>query len=91
MIKFCLMATAALGIIGGSALAQTSSTTSTQTTTSVPAAPVGAATIDTSSQRTVDSNGVVTDKTKVYTSGTSITPSGDMATTRKTTETTTVR
>ena len=90
MIKFYLMATAAFGIMTGAAQAQSTTTTSTQSTTAIPA-PMGGATVDSSSQRTVDSNGVVTDKTKVYTSGTAITPNGDLATTRKTTETTTVR
>ena len=74
----------------GAACAQTTSTTSTQTTTSMPSPVVGSS-IDSSSQRTVDSNGVVTDKTKTYSAGTTITPSGDLATTKKTSETTTVR
>jgi hypothetical protein len=47
--------------------------------------------MDRSSQRTIDSNGVVIDKTKTYTTGTGITPDGDLSTTRKTTESTTVR
>jgi len=90
MIKYCLVATAAFGIMTGAACAQTTSTTSTQTTTSMPSPIVGSS-IDSSSQRTVESNGVVTDKTKTYSAGTTITPSGDLATTKKTSETTTVR
>ncbi len=90
MIKYCLVAAAAFGIMTGAACAQTTSTTSTQTTTSMPSPVVGSS-IDSSSQRTVDSNGVVTDKTKTYSAGTTITPSGDLATTKKTSETTTVR
>jgi hypothetical protein len=90
MIKYGLVAAAALGIMTGAALAQTSTTTSTQSTTSTPA-PTAGVVVDSQSQRTVDSNGVVTDKSKTYTAGTTITPSGDLATTHKTTETTTVR
>ena len=47
--------------------------------------------MDSSTQRTVDSNGVVVDKTKTYTTGTGITPGGDLTTTRKTTKSTSVR
>ena len=43
------------------------------------------------SQRTVDSNGVETDRTRTITTGTTINPYGDTTTTRRTTETTTVR
>ncbi len=89
-MKFGFVATTAFSLMAGVALAQTSTTTSTQSTTSVPATTPGT-TIDTSTQRTVNSDGVVTDKTKVYSNGTTVTPSGDLATTRKTTETTTVR
>jgi hypothetical protein len=44
-----------------------------------------------STQQTTDSNGVVIDKTKTYQNGTTVTPDGDLATTNKTTNTTTVR
>jgi hypothetical protein len=92
MIKFCLAATAALGIMTGVGLAQTSTSTTTSTQSTAPAAPPTFGTsMDSSSQRTVDSNGVVIDKQKTYTSGTGITPNGDMSTTRKSTESTTVR
>jgi hypothetical protein len=90
MIKFCLAATAAFGVMSGVCFAQTSTTTSTQSTTSTPA-PVSGGTFDSSTQRTVDSNGVVIDKSRTLTTGTTITPSGDLGTTRRTTETTTVR
>jgi hypothetical protein len=94
MIRFCLMATAAFGIMTGAAFAQLSSSTSTTTSTqsATPALPpVYGTSMDSSTQRTVDSNGVVVDKTKTYTTGTGITPSGDLTTTRKATESTTVR
>jgi hypothetical protein len=92
MIKFCLAGTAALGIMTGVGLAQTSTSTTTSTQSTAPAAPPTFGTsMDSSSQRTVDSNGVVIDKQKTYTSGTGITPNGDMSTTRKSTESTTVR
>jgi hypothetical protein len=90
MNKFCIVAVAALGLVAGGASAQTSTTTSTQSTTSAPA-PVVSPTVNTTTQRTVDSYGNVIDKTQTYTNGTAVTPAGDLATTRKTTETTTVR
>jgi hypothetical protein len=92
MIKFGLAATAAFGIMTGVCLAQTSTSTTTSTQSAAPAypAPYGTTT-DRSSQRTIDSNGVVIDKTKTYTTGTGIAPDGDLSTTRKTTESTTVR
>lgn len=42
-------------------------------------------------EQTTDSNGVETDKTQTYSNGATVTPSGELATTRKTTETTTTR
>ena len=89
MIKTLLAATAVLGLMTGAGFAQTTTTTSTQSTTSGPS-PIGGAVLNSTSQRTVDSNGVVTDQTKTYSAGTAITPAGDLATTRKTTETTVV-
>ena len=92
MNKTWLAATMALAMMTGVALAQTSSssTTTTQSTTAVPA-PVYGGSSSSSSQQTTDSNGIQTDKTQTYTSGTTVTPSGDLATTRKTTDTVTVR
>ena len=92
MIRSWLVATTALAMMTGVAVAQTSSssTTSTQSTTSVPS-PVVSGRSSSSSERTVDSNGVVVDQTKTYTKGTTVSPSGDTDTTRKTTNTTTVR
>jgi hypothetical protein len=74
----------------GVAVAQSSitSTTSTQSTTAAPAPPPTIASV-TSSRETTDSNGVVTDQTQTYTSGTAVGPANDM--TRKTTETTVTR
>jgi hypothetical protein len=92
MMKFCLAATAAFGIMTGVSLAQTSTSITTSTQSTTPAmAPTYGTSMDSSSQRTVDSDGVVTDKTKTYTTGTGITPSGDLLTTTKKTESTTVR
>lgn len=92
MIRTWLAATMALSMMTGVALAQTStsSTTSTQSTTAVPALVPGTAGV-TNTQQTTDSDGVVTDKTQTYTSGTTVAPSHELATTRKTTETTTTR
>jgi len=75
----------------GVAVAQTSSssTTSTQSTTATPA-PVYGGSSSSSSQQTTDSNGVTVDKTRTYSNGTNVTPAGDLATTRKSSETTTV-
>jgi len=90
MIKFCLAATAAFGIMTGIALAQTQTLSTTRTTTTTPPVIVGGAS-DSSTLHSVDSNGVVTDRTRTNSTSTTVTPSGDLGTTRKTTETTTVR
>jgi len=92
MIRFCLAATAAFGIMTGVSLAQTSTTTTTSTQSASPVVtPSYGTAMDCSSQRTVDSNGVVVDKTKTYTTGTAIAPDGDLTTTTKKSESTTVR
>jgi hypothetical protein len=92
MIKTWLTAGMALAMMTGVAVAQTSSstTTSTQTTAPIPA-PVYGGSSSSSSQQTIDSNGVQTDKTQTYTNGSTVTPSGTVATTRKTTDTTTTQ
>jgi hypothetical protein len=92
MIRNWLAATTALAMMTGVAVAQTSSstTTSTQMTAPIPA-PVYGGSSSSSSQQTTDSNGVQTDKTQTYTNGTTMTPSGTMSTTRKTTDTTTTQ
>jgi hypothetical protein len=89
MFKSLIAATAMVGLMTGVSLAQSSTTTTTQSTTSVPP-PVAGVAVDSMSRRTVDADGVVTDKTKTYATGTTMAPSGDLATTRKTTETTTI-
>jgi hypothetical protein len=90
MTKTWLAAGAALALMTGGALAQTStsSTTSTESTTAAPVPVVGAVSAS-SSQQTMDSNGVETDKTQTYSNGTTVTPSGDVSTTRKSSESTT--
>ena len=92
MISSWLGATMALAMMTGVALAQNSpsSTTSTQSTTSAPAPLLGAISVSVT-QRTTDSDGVVTERTQTSTSGSTDSPSGDSAPTWKTTETTTVR
>jgi hypothetical protein len=91
MTKTWLAAAAALAMMTGGALAQsmtTSSSTSTESTVAAPV-PVPGVVSASSSQQTVDSNGVETDKTQTYSNGTTINPSGDVSTTRRTTDTTT--
>ncbi len=90
MIRHLFVATAALALMTGAALAQTSSSTTTTSTTLAPAVVPGGIS-SSSSQQTTDSNGVTTDKSQTYTSGTTVSPAGDVSTTRKSTETTTVR
>jgi hypothetical protein len=92
MMKFCLAATAAFGIMTGVSLAQTSTSTVTSTQSTTPViAPRPTTSMDSSSQRTVNSDGAVIDKTKTHTTGTGITANGDPVTTTKRTESTTVR
>jgi hypothetical protein len=95
MTRIWLAAPAALTLIAGAAMAQTSSETTTTTNTYVPVPvapapvvppPITQRTVD---QRTVDSNGDVTEKT--MSTGTTVGPLGETTTTRRTTETTTVR
>ena len=90
MTKTWLAAAAALAMMTGGALAQTTTSlpTSNQSTTATPAPVVGVVSAS-RSQQTVDSNGVETDKTQTYSNGTAVTPSGDVSTTRKTSESTT--
>jgi hypothetical protein len=94
MTRIWLAAPLALTLIAGAAVAQTSSETTTTTNTYVPVAPpvmVAPAPVQQSTvqQRTVDGNGNVMDKT--ITTGTAVDPYGQTTTTRRTTETTTVR
>jgi hypothetical protein len=74
----------------GVAVAQTSSSSTTTQSTTAPLAPVYGGSSSSSSQQTTDSNGVTLDKTQTNSNGSAITPAGDIATTHKSTETTTV-
>lgn len=102
MTRIWLAATTALTLMTGVAAAQTTTSTTTTETTApvivqapvIVAPPVIApapAQSETISQRSVDSNGFVTDRTRTITTGTTVNPYGDATTTRRTTETTTVR
>jgi hypothetical protein len=96
MIKSWLVAMTAFGMLTGVAVAQTtsSSTTTTQSTNAIPVpmpVPVPGASSMTSTRQITDSNGVQTDQTRTTTNGTALLPGGDVATTHRTTETTTVR
>jgi hypothetical protein len=90
MTKTWFAAAAVLVMMTGGALAQTttSSTTSTESTTAAPVPVVGVVS-SSNRQQTIDSNGVQTDKTQTYSNGTTLTPAGDVSTTRKTSESTT--
>jgi hypothetical protein len=68
MVRYWLAGAAAFGMTTGVALAQSADTTiSTQSTTST-TTPLGSHSA-TRSKRTVESDGTVTDKTKIYRSG----------------------
>jgi hypothetical protein len=88
MIKLCLAATAAFGIMTCAGFAQNATSTTTSTQSTAPIAPpvYGTAT----SQRTTTNDGVVTEKSKTYTTGTGVTQGGDLSATHTKTETTTV-
>jgi hypothetical protein len=98
MTRSLLAATTALTLMAGIAVAQTTETTTTTTVPApvvvpvvpvVPAAPTSV--VDTMRQRTIDQNGVVTEQTRTTSQGVATSPYGDTTTTRKTTETHTVR
>jgi hypothetical protein len=93
MTRTWLAATTALALMTGIAVAQTTeTTTTTESTSAVPVVPVVPPTVvQSTTQRSVDPNGVVTDHTKTVTQGTTMSPYGDTTTTRRTTDTTTVR
>ena len=90
MIRTWLMTAMALSMMTGAAIAQSStiSTTSTQSTMPAPA-PIPSTASVTSSREITNRDGVVTDQTQTYTSGTAVAPTDE--TTRKTTETTVTR
>jgi|HubBroStandDraft_6_1064221.scaffolds.fasta_scaffold1620569_1 hypothetical protein len=91
MTRIWFAAATALTLMTGAAVAQTTTETTTTETTAPIVAPMPPAVSQTTSQRTIDANGVVTDHTRTTTSGTAVSPYGDTTTTRRTTETTTVR
>jgi hypothetical protein len=91
MTRIWFVAATAFSLMAGAAVAQTTTETTTTETTAPIVAPMPPTVSQTTSQRTIDANGVVTDHTRTSTSGTSISPYGDTTTTRRTTETTTVR
>ena len=93
MIRSFLVASAILAMLMGLALAQatTSSTTLTQSTASGPAQVIDGSS-ESSTQRTSDRDGVITDKAQTYTSTTTAAPpSEDKATIPKATDAATVR
>jgi hypothetical protein len=76
MIRTFLAAMTALSVMAGIAVAQT---------------PVPTTAVDTSRQRTIDLNGVVTEQTNTVSRGAAVTPYGVTTTTDKETESHTVR
>lgn len=92
MLKTCMTATAILAMMTGLALAQTSSTSSTTTQTTAPiAAPAPAVTSWSDTQRTTTGDGVTTDSSHSAAKGTTVSPNGDVTTTRRSSDATTVR
>jgi hypothetical protein len=97
MTRLWLASTAALTLLAGAAMAQTTTeTTTTESTAPYVAAPVvpvpvAPSVTQTTRERTVDSNGMVSDHAKTIANGTTISPYGDATTTRRTVETTTTR
>jgi hypothetical protein len=91
MSRIALAAATVLSLTAGAALAQsTTETTTTQSTVPyIPAPPPAVS--QTTTQRTVDPNGMVTDHTRTVTTGTSVGPYGDTTTTKRTVESTTSR
>jgi len=77
-------------LTGGAALAQTiTETTTTYVPVPAPAPPVSVS--QSTTQHTVDGDGVVTDHSKTVTTGTAVSPYGETTTTRRTVESTTTR
>ena len=94
MMRTMLAMTTALTLMTGVAVAQTTTTTMTESSTAVPVpvVPVAPPTVvESTTHRTIEPNGVVTDQSRSVTSGSVMSPLGDTTTTRKSTETTTVR
>ena len=91
MYRTWLAATAIAALMTGAASAQTTTSTTTTQTTAPVIVPIPAPVTETTTRRTVDENGVVTDHSRTITNGTAVSPYGDTTTTRRTTETTTIR
>jgi len=98
MIRTCLSAATVLSLIAGAAMAQTVTSTTTTTQSTVPMMvpvpgsvllPVPGTVTETVTERTVGSDGVMTERTT--TTGPAISPFGDGTTVERTTETTTIR
>jgi hypothetical protein len=90
MTKALLAAVMALTLTSGISLARStsSSSTSTETTTAAPA-PVQPYSVDSSSHRTTDRDGVTIDKEMNRSSGKTVSPDGTTTATTKSSETTT--
>ena len=80
----------ALAVVNGTAMAQMATTTTTETREGV-VAPAAPSTEVTTHERTVDSDGVTTDHRKSVTTGSEVSPYGQVTTTRRTSESTTSR
>jgi hypothetical protein len=91
MLKTMLAATTALALMSGVSFAQSSySSSTTDTTTSMPA-PTSNVDVSTTTRHSVDADGMTTEKDKTVTTGASMSPLGDVTTSKKKTETTTIR
>jgi uncharacterized lipoprotein YajG len=94
MTRTMIAAAAALTLMTGFAVAQTTETTTTTTesTSAMPVVPVvpvvPPSVTENSKQRTVDAFGNVTEHSRSVSQGTSMSPFGDTTVTRRTTETT---
>ncbi len=90
MTRIALAAATILSLTAGAALAQTTSeTTTTQTVPYPVVVPPPAQVSQTTTQRTVDPSGIVTDHSKTVTTGTAVGPYGETPMTKRTVESTT--
>jgi hypothetical protein len=92
MSRIAMAAAMLLSLTAGAALAQTTTeTTTTQSTIPSIPPPPPAQVSQTTTERTVDGNGIVTDHTRTVTTGTSVGPYGETTTTKRSVESTTSR
>jgi hypothetical protein len=92
MSRIAIAAATVLSLTAGAALAQTTTeTTTTQSTIPSIPPPPPAQVSQTTTERAVDGNGIVTDHTRTVTTGTSVGPYGETTTTRRSVESTTSR